>query len=247
LDAASQWKNFGYAVGDYTDTQIQILEAGLIESDGESDVLENRIAPQLRKSNRALVAIDAPLGWPQPLADALANHRAGERITIAKNALFRRRTDLLVARTSGKTPLEIGADRIARAAHAALDALNHLREASGKPIPLIWNKDFSGLGAIEVYPGATLKARNLKYVGYKKPDQLGVRRQIAQELRSDIPMLVKFVRQKADVFDACLCLVAAKDFLDGFAAPPEDPSLAQKEGWIWVRGISGDIRTKSER
>jgi hypothetical protein len=63
-----------------------------------------------------LDAIDAPLGWPKPLAETLIDHRAGMPIETPANAMFRRTTDLFIQRKLKKTPLDVGADRIARTA-----------------------------------------------------------------------------------------------------------------------------------
>ena len=41
--------------------------------------------------------------------------------------------------------------------------------------------------------------------------------------------------QNADVLDAALCVVAALDFLSGEGMPPDEPKVARREGWIWVR------------
>jgi hypothetical protein len=37
-----------------------------------------------------------------------------------------------------------------------------------------------------------------------------------------------------DTLDSVVCLLAAKDFLDGRAVAPENRTLASQEGWIWV-------------
>ncbi|MGQ0658699.1 MAG: hypothetical protein ACT4NU_11515 [Chromatiales bacterium] len=42
--------------------------------------------------------------------------------------------------------LEVGADRIARAAYTALQALGLLRQMTNKPIPLAWSPDFFRCG-----------------------------------------------------------------------------------------------------
>jgi len=60
-------------------------------------------------------------------------------------------------------------------------------------------------------------------------------KEIAQRLAKEVQALERYVAGRADVFDACLCLVAAKDFIEGRALPPQDLELAQREGWIWVR------------
>jgi len=235
LDAASKWTNFGYAIGQCESGIIEVEEAGLVQSPTESDALANRIAPRLRDLEHALVAVDAPLGWPRALALALKEHCAGEPIEVGKDALFRRATDRAVARLTGRFPLEVGADRIARTAYSALQMLGMLRQMTNKPIPLAWSPDFTGVAAIEVYPAGTLRARQLPHSKYKDVDASLVRQEIAQRLAKEVQALERYVAGRADVFDACLCLVAAKDFIEGRALPPQDLELAQREGWIWVR------------
>ena len=235
LDAASDFSKFGYALGYYEHGRVRIKKAGLVRALDQNDALSSVVAPALRAAANALIAIDAPLGWPASLADELSSHRAGEPFAAGKDAMFHRATDGHVYDLIGKKPLEVGADKIARAAHSALSALQCLRDESGKKIPLVWDKEFSGLGAIEVYPAGTLKARGLPDSRYKKAEQLNVRRVIAASLAGEIDGLEIHVDGSADVFDACLCLIAAKDYLDGLAPCPEDMRLAKREGWIWVR------------
>jgi len=103
-----------------------------------------------------LLALDAPLGWPEPLGSALATHSAGKVISEDADDLFSRTTDRRIRERLGKRPFEVGANLIARTAHAALKMLEALRRATGHSIPLVWEgEDFSGVGAIEVYPAAT--------------------------------------------------------------------------------------------
>lgn len=235
LDAASDLTRFGYAIGHYTKHQIQIKRAGLVREEDQENALLAVIAPLIRKASHALIAIDAPLGWPNQLATELSKHQAGKPFVAEKDALFQRETDRFVHERLRKKPLEVGADRIARAAYSTLAALNEIRRASSKKIPLAWNSKFEGVAVIEVYPAGTLKARGLQHSGYKKPEQLDVRRDIANHVAGELEGLEKFVEGSADVFDACLCLAAAKDFLEGLAIPPEDKRVAKLEGWIWVR------------
>jgi predicted nuclease with RNAse H fold len=150
--------------------------------------------------------------------------------------LFQRATDRRIKDDIGKQPLEVGADRIARTAHAALEILHDLRQRVGKPIPLAWSLGFEGVAVIEVYPGATLVGWGCSSTGYKKPTDVAARGWIANSLGGEVVGLSAVVDGPADVFDACLCLLAAKDFLDGRATPPRDHDLAIKEGWIWARG-----------
>ena len=170
-----------------------------------------------------LIAIDAPLGWPAPLAAALESHRAGGAIETPADCMFRRRTDDFVHEAIGKKPLEVGADRIARTAHAALDFLDQLGKTLGTPIRLAWNpNDQGGPAAIEVYPAATLKAHEVRHTGYKKVDQQTERREIVEALRRrwmTIPdSCAKELLHNADTLDAAVCAFAADDFIAGRAA-----------------------------
>ena len=83
----------------------------------------------------ALLAIDTPLGWPVRLGCALTNHRAGEPIAADADRLFRRDTDRFIKLKLGKTPLDVGADQIARTAHTALCLLNGLRQCLDETVP----------------------------------------------------------------------------------------------------------------
>ena len=235
LDAASDFKNFGYALGHFEHGRVRIEQAGLVAMPGETNALVSIVAPELRKASKALIAIDAPLGWPAALAVELNSHQAGEALASDKEAMFRRATDRYVKDVLKKTPLEVGADKIARAAHSALAALQLLRVESGRDIPLAWDEQFEGVAAVEVYPAGTLRARGLPDSKYKKPDEMVVRQNVARSLEFELEGLTAHADGSADVFDACLCLAAAKDFLDGVTAPPVDLELAKREGWIWVR------------
>lgn len=104
-----------------------------------------------------LLAVDAPLGWPIVMGQALNSHRAGHPLSepCAKK-FFRRHTDRFVEARTGKTPIEVGANLIARVSHTAL----RLLELVGKqpkvqlqPEPLTSRAEMrSGVHVIEVYP-----------------------------------------------------------------------------------------------
>lgn len=235
LDAASQLKNFGFALGRCKAGKVKILAAGVL-TDGVS-VLHDCIADHVGKTEPILVAIDAPLGWPASLGEMLKMHTAGKFVAHKKDALFRRRTDEVVRGITRKAPMEVGADKIARATHSALEVLHQVRQTTGRALPMLWTAHDETGGVIEVYPGAMLKAMGISATKYKEPHQLEAREQIATALHAIAPRLRKYVEQKADVFDACLCLVAASDFLAGRCRVPTaaECPLAEKEGWIWVR------------
>ena len=65
---------------------------------------------------RALVALDAPLGWPENFGKQLARHHAGQALSSKANEFVRRETDRFVKARIGQQPLDVGADRIARTA-----------------------------------------------------------------------------------------------------------------------------------
>ncbi|MCA9179892.1 MAG: DUF429 domain-containing protein, partial [Planctomycetales bacterium] len=204
------------------------------------------IVPFVDSAARCLVAIDAPLGWPDGLRQLIGEHQAGQspHSCLSKNLAFRRYTDDVVRRT--KVPLEIGADKIARATFEALRVLGELRTQTGKEIPLAWDPSFDGSSAIEVYPGATLVARKLAFGPYKKPGQKPARRQMIEKLLANglIAFLPDLIAQAAvdddNVLDALLCLVAGRDFLLGNCDPltNENADQVRRESWIWLhRGI----------
>jgi predicted nuclease with RNAse H fold len=197
-----------------------------------------------------LLALDAPLGWPEPIGRILAAHTAGEPIGAAPNEFFRRETDRFIQRSLGKTPLDVGADRIARTAHAALELLESLRNRLGLAIPLGWDLPLVGVSAIEVYPAATLVAHGLRSGGYKKPEQVDERRELLASLAAllDVGAHRALLERSADALDAVVCALAGTDFLEGRAMPPEDLALAKREGWIWAapsqRGVKPGERVQ---
>jgi hypothetical protein len=144
---------------------------------GQPQLLDTRIGDRLpkivdlvagwAKDQTTLIAMDAPLGWPDQLGAGLHSHQAGQLLTGDSNHLFRREADRFVKRATGKQPLDVGADRIARTAHSALSLLDGIRKASGKSIPLAWDRGITQTTVIEVYPAATLLAHGLPASSYK--------------------------------------------------------------------------------
>ncbi len=184
-----------------------------------------------------LIAIDAPLGWPVPLAASLKSHAAGEALKKPADDLFRRATDKFIKREVKKKPLEVGAALIARTAHAALRLLGDLRTQLRAAIPLVWDPaDVTEHAVIEVYPAATLKAHGIRDTRYKKKNREH-RLEIVEALRKkiDIPAgVAKELSGNPDLLDAAVCVLAARDFVTGRAMPPPDRRLAEREGWIWT-------------
>ncbi len=135
IDCATQYRNVGIARGSYRDgVALEAVEMG-------GPATEDRLVEWIEGEEPCLIAMDAPLGWPDALSRSLVDHYAGRVLADDAHALFRRRTDRFIRSRVGKQPLDVGADRIARTAHAALSLLHRLRERTGERIPLAWEPD----------------------------------------------------------------------------------------------------------
>ena len=112
---------------------------------------------------------------------------------------------------------------------------SNLRLVMGYTIP-----GESSRAAIEVYPAGTLTQLGLPNKAYKKGGQSQPRKEIVESIRSFFADGTDFspCLADADQLDAVLCLVAGMDFICGRCQAPDDPALAKKEGWIWVREIN---------
>ena len=243
IDCATVEPKTGIALGTWDDGELTICE---VRTCGTERPVQAALGQWIENTeDDVLLAFDAPLGWPAKLGSTLAKHRAGMPVEVESNVLFRLTTDRFIYEQLDKTPLDVGADRIARTAHAALQLLGNLRRRLSEPIPLAWSpEDRARVAAIEVYPAATLIAHGFRSAGYKKPMENAARREIIASMRT-----VAHVRggqaemeSSADALDAAVCLVAAADFLSGRALPPRDQSLAEREGWIWVSARSAEAR-----
>ena len=237
IDCATQPNNVGLARGTLDGDRFTIEEVKL-GSDVES--IPRAIASWF--GERTLLAFDAPLGWPAPLGQVLATHVAGAPITRPREEMFNRLTDRLIHQRVGKKPLEVGADRIARTAHAALSLLAELGKLAGTRIPLAWEPGAEALSAIEIYPAATLLTRGCTLRGYKQNDDTGraAKQAIIDAIENEAHLLIdrELLLSNDDALDAAACLVAGADFLRRQALAPtaDDMKVAKIEGWIWVRG-----------
>ncbi len=138
IDCATDPKKVGLARGfvvkdEVTIDQLTKPESGQTVADIVSDWIE--------LDTPTLFAIDAPLGWPEALGEQLKDHRAGDLIDVDSNDLFRRHTDKFIKEAVNKLPLDVGADRIARTAHAALKYLDDISKRIGCSIPLAWGAE----------------------------------------------------------------------------------------------------------
>lgn len=118
--------------------------------------LAREIAGRIKRDHSTLLAIDAPLGWPVTMGPALNAHYAGLPLKPCAKMFFRRRTDRFVEARTGKTPIEVGANLIARVSHTALRLIALMGdELDGHiaPAPLFSPTEIrNGVQVIEVYP-----------------------------------------------------------------------------------------------
>ncbi|MBM3493821.1 MAG: DUF429 domain-containing protein [Armatimonadetes bacterium] len=240
LDCATDDANVGAALGKWRDGALSVQRVILCDQLAPVAVVGDWLG---KADEPVLLALDAPLGWPAPLAQTLVLHRAGDELSAGADQMFRRMTDRVIHKNVGQTPLDVGADRIARTAHAALRVLGELRRVLSRPVPLAWSVHaLAGITAIEVYPAATLSAHGIRSAGYKKREHMAERREILDALRTrlSLPDDIGLLESDADALDAVVCLLAAKDFVEGQAVSPDDAKLAEQEGWIWSRRRSSE-------
>lgn len=244
IDCATDARRTGLALGRWCTPGIEVLATA--RPAHRQDQLDT-LAAWLQTDETVLLGMDAPLGWPLGLARALQDHHAGSPVPGAANELFRRQTDRSIQQRLRKRPMDVGADRIARTAHAALALLGELAARIARPIEPAWAPDHPpSPGVVEVYPAATLTALGLDARGYKGAARAR-REALLDGLGGTLNVpghLSKSALDSDHVLDALICLVAAGDFLDGRCPGPPEPAIARREGWIWVReaatGTTGD-------
>lgn len=236
VDCATEAKKVGLA---YAQCDRGIMSVISTETAASHDELINILQQWLAQHTGTLLAMDAPLGWPAALGAELSCHQAGQSIQAQPNRLFRRETDRFVKEKTGRQSLDVGADRIARTATAALTLIDELRQRTGLPLPMAWEPSAPTTAAvIEVYPAATLSVLGLSSRGYKghRSEQLKVREALVQGLDEHIDIADKAPLLEDDnVLDAVICALAGADFLQERSWPPANRQCALKEGWIWVR------------
>ncbi len=225
IDCATQPEKVGLALGEMHQGRVRIHQC----CTGSRTMSPAEIVAEwLANAEYAVVALDAPLGWPIALATSLANHRAGSGMLAPADDLFRRNTDIEIRRRLGKKPLEIGANLISRTTVAALELLEGIRARSGQPIPQAWAPDEpEPIRAIEVYPAATRLA-------HAAPSGSGNVEGLMEVLDCS-----GFTLEEVgpDAMDAAVCVLGAADFLRGRAVGPESTEMPRVvvEGWIWAK------------
>lgn len=225
IDCATTPEKTGLALGELHGNVVCILRCAI----GTKKKEPADIAIEwLTGYEQALIALDAPLGWPRKLGTNLFIHQAGLPLQTDADQLFRRTTDVAIKERLNKQPLEVGANLIARTAVAALKLLNDIRDGTNRPIPLAWApKETEPWRAIEVYPAAIRIAHNAHDAGGSLE---GLNTVLDCSAVSGKLLAIEHV------VDAAVCALAAADFLCGRALPPRDDQKASAliEGWIWA-------------
>ena len=265
VDCATQANKTGLARAEFDGENCRLLDVKMGSKclDPASKLCE---WVKLSKDSPTLIALDAPLGWPQGFGNKLAGHEVGQPVKeTCREKFFDRETDRVVKCLSKQKPLSVGSDRIARTSFVALKILNEVRqEQKGKRLDVLIsrprnlpNRKISSLKkcaqAIEVYPAATLKMYKYPHQRYKdkkKPDHWNTREEIIENLNRHFKPRIKQSHKKRmlddpDALDAVVCILAALDFLKGKARGPEsdlERASAEKEGWIWFRRSNQDAQ-----
>lgn len=213
------------------------------DSHGEACVSALDALTRSEEPTQTLLCIDAPLGWPDPFRAWMSDHGAGQGapLEVDFDRFFRRVTDDVVAKITGKRPLEVSANFIGRTAGSILAMLARLRGERAEDWPALTRSGGADVsfsqGIIEVYPGALLTCLETDSRGYKKSKAR--RGELLNEL-SALYALEAGVEEahlidNDHVFDALMCVCAGLDFLAGRVQDPPDNLDIKGEGWIWIR------------
>ncbi len=260
IDCAAQPTNFGLACahverfGENCCLRVSEVVRGHGKDNDFSEIVAIIRGWIEEDSAPTLLALDAPLGWPCNLGKLLSDHQAGRPPLVngrrvSGHDLFRRHTDRFVAEFARKTPMDVGANTIARVARSALELLSKIK-SDGDAIPLAWNPETVKAGhvtvkaghvhAIEVYPDLTLRqlfaaesgapSSRMEWTGYKKPKGKEDRKKIVERLfrshgiKPRIPPRTKQGNPddpNGDCIDAVLCALEGLHFLMGKSVAPD--------------------------
>lgn len=253
VDCATETKKVGIAVATAFRETLRVEELFPTVQRSRATNVAGLVAGRVREARNAgtpvLLALDAPLGWPEAMHREFAGHAAGRPLATGRRRMFSRYTDRFVYRQTGKNPLDVGANLIAKTAHWTLELLEQVREATGEEIPLAWIQgSVRDVVAIEVYPALALlalarelddKDRKAYGAGYKQSGDGGriARQNIWDRLKSVPVRLPSANAPETDhEIDAVLCVQMAHEFLRCKCATPPERSpqdVVRREGWIW--------------
>ena len=175
-----------------------------------------------------VVAIDAPLGWPDSFVAAVAAHHSGQSWPATDPLALRYRcTDLEVALRTGVRPLSASSDLLAVCAFRAARLQGALGVAARDGTDRLF----------EAYPAGALRVWGLPATGYKRTRGAPVRTAIVDSLLALCPWLTvdaALLRRRDHDLDALLCALVARAAATGRTVlpTPQQASLAAREGWI---------------
>jgi predicted nuclease with RNAse H fold len=197
--------------------------------------------------------VDAPFGWPQAFADAVAAHQAHEdwpggqedlRALAEDRARYRRGlayrlTDLALIddRELDVRPLSVSTDRIGVTTFRCALVLDRLRRERGVLV------DRSGLESrvAEVYPAAALNRWGMTHKGYKRatgrPTRSDLVKRLGRQLGRGFGREAREVCMDSDHgLDAMIAAIVARAVAVGKTKvpAPDQVACAQTEGWIHV-------------
>jgi predicted RNase H-like nuclease len=256
IDCATRANKTGVAIASWDGRAMTLTDAFVGPAGSMAGTLPGVLKRHLDGATPTLLALDAPLGWPAALADGLQCHVAGARLggSAPDDQFFRRHTDERVHEHLGRSPLEVGANFIARTAFAALELLHVLRQ-TGVATNLLWSPGPAAgfvSGAIEVYPAATLHGHGAEREVYKAAEarDWGPPRAKLVSLLETIDGVAKYkaaMIESDHVLDSVVCVLAARDFLEGHVLVPSEDAmpLAKREGWIWFRPAAAKSSSRS--
>lgn len=210
---------------------------------GSAEELREGLAEALTASpdTAVLLCLDAPVGWPVALGRELRTHRAGRALGADAGRLFRRATDHDVRIRLGKTPLDIGADRIARTTRSALETLAAVERQLGRRIEpvvglsstanasggsplapadlLVMDGDAcvpapraGAIPLIESYPAGWFASEGIRTSGYRPPAARVQRAELLSRLLQRLHAHGVHTRYSREETEAALC--ARADDLD---------------------------------
>ena len=178
----------------------------------------------LPENTRLIMAIDAPLGFPEAFRKLVVNEREFLCRTEREidNPLAYRYTEQHIYEALGKKPLSATFDKLGNNSTVAIYHMQKWRDEYGYTAYPFDNDQDDDKAIIEVYP-ALLKNS-------------------AGEVDSAIKKcLPKGIREGTDAYDACICaflavLYAAQGRFRNFSslvAPPPKKLAVNNEGWIY--------------
>ena len=189
-----------------------------------------------------VLAIDAPLGWPQAMQEGLPKIPGATIAVTDPDHFFQRETDRATRALLGRGVLEVGANLIARTAFTALALLEALRREDER-WTVMSERAPGPRRVLEVYPYGTAHQllpeaeRKPLLTGYKgASDKARAQRTKLHAALTEAVTGLPALPATDHELDALLCCLGASRYLEGECHSPsrEQQPAADREGWIWI-------------